>query len=374
MKTLAIFGSTGSIGKTSLKILNLNKKKFKLLYLSAHNNYKKLKILQKKFSPKKIILTNKNLNEKYHFHDKRIILEKDLFQKNKKKIDYVISGVSGYEALEFNLKLLKISKNLLIANKETIICGGNLFLREAKKNNCNIIPVDSEQYCIHIFLKLLKNSEQKKIDKFFLIASGGPFLEKKIKYDTSVKNALKHPNWKMGKEISINSSTLANKVLELFEAKVLFNIPGSKLKILIEKKSNAHVLIRFKNCIYYPVIHKPNMSLPISDSLNLRNSTDLKLNNLNIKFLEPDLKKFPIVKLGYRLINLKSNVGAIFFTIFNERLVRMFLNKEIKYGDISFFLVKAFKDKKIKKFLKFKIINQNDIYRIINLAKSYNII
>jgi len=374
MKTLAIFGSTGSIGNTSLKILNLNKKKFKLLYLSAHNNYKKLKILQKKFSPKKIILTNKNLNDKFYFHDKGIILEKDLFQKHKKKIDYVISGVSGYEALKFNLQLLKISKNLLIANKETIICGGDFFLREAKKYNCNIIPVDSEQYCIHVFLKLLKNSEHKKIDKFFLIASGGPFLEKKIKYDTSVKNALKHPNWKMGKEISINSSTLANKVLELFEAKALFNIPGSKLKILIEKKSNVHVLIGFKNYIYYPVMHKPSMALPISDSLNLSNSTDLKLNNLNIKFLEPDLKKFPIVKLGYRLINLKSNVGAIFFTILNERLVRMFLNKEIKYGDISFFLVKAFKDKKIKKFLKFKIVNQNDIYRIINLAKSYNVI
>ena len=177
MDTLAIFGSTGSIGTTSLNLYKKNKKKFNLLYLSAHNNYRKLKILEKKFNPKKIILTNKKLSNSIILNDKKIILEKNLFDKNKKKIDYVISGVSGYEAIDFNFKLLKITKNLLIANKETIICGGDIFLKKAKKYNCNIIPIDSEHYCIYLLLSSFP--DLKLIDKIYLPASGGPLLNKK---------------------------------------------------------------------------------------------------------------------------------------------------------------------------------------------------
>ena len=174
MKTLAIFGSTGSIGKSSLRVFERNKSKFKLIYLSSHNRHNLLLKQSIKYKPKNILITNaahKIKNKKLINIDAAI---------KRKKIDYVISGVSGYDALKFNLNLLKISKNLLIANKETIICGGKLFLEEAKKNRCNIIPIDSEHYSIFFFLKNFLFKEKTDIKKLFITASGGPFLKKKL--------------------------------------------------------------------------------------------------------------------------------------------------------------------------------------------------
>jgi len=369
MDTLAIFGSTGSIGKTSLNIYKKNKKKFNLLYLSAHNNYSKLKILEKKFNPKKIILTNKKLNESIFLNDKKIILEKNLFDKNKKKIDYVISGVSGYEAIDFNFKLLKIAKNLLIANKETIICGGHIFLREAKKYGCNLIPIDSEHYCINYFFNCLNKINIDDIDKIYLIASGGPLLNKKTKYNEKLKNVLNHPNWKMGKKITVDSSNLSNKILELFEAKILFGIPGKKLDILIESTSSAHAVIKLNNALHFTIMHKPEMEIPISNSLKLCSKKKLNFKNLKISFIVPDTKKFPIIHLGYKILREYGYAYMIFFTVINDRLAKMYLKSEIKYGDIPLFLVKAFKDKTLNKYQKKKINNLNEILKLINIAQ-----
>jgi len=373
MDTLAIFGSTGSIGKTSLKIYKKNKKKFNLLYLSAHNNYSKLKILEKKFNPKKIILTNKKLNLSFFLNDKKIILEESLFDKNKKKIDYVISGVSGYEAIEFNFKLLKIAKNLLIANKETIICGGHIFLKEAKKYGCNLIPIDSEHYCINYFFDSFKKANINEIEKVYLIASGGPLLNKKIKYNEKLKNVLKHPNWNMGKKITIDSSNLANKILELFEAKILFNIPGKKLEILIESTSSTHAIIKLNNGLFFPIMHKPEMEIPISNSLKIHSKKKLNIKKLKISFITPDSNKFPIVKLGYKILKEYSDIAMIFFTVINERLAKMYLKNEIKYGDIPFFLVKAFKNKALKKYLKKSTNNISGILKLIKIAQNFKI-
>jgi len=372
MDTLAIFGSTGSIGTTSLNLYKKNKKKFNLLYLSAHNNYRKLKILEKKFNPKKIILTNKKLSNSIILNDKKIILEKNLFDKNKKKIDYVISGVSGYEAIDFNFKLLKITKNLLIANKETIICGGKIFLKKAKKYNCNIIPVDSEHYCIHLLLSSFSNL--KLINKIYLPASGGPLLnKKKINYKEKLNTVLQHPNWKMGKNISIYSSNLTNKILELFEANILFKIPPSKLSILIEDQSKVHSIIETNSKIFFSVMHYPSMEVPLSNALNVKNKKSISFKNLNIKFQLPDLKKFPLINLGYKILNSKSHYGMIMFTVFNEKLTNMYIRKEISYGDIHSFLVKAFKNKSIKNKLKIKTLHLNGIKKAIEFSKDFKL-
>ena len=367
MDTLAIFGSTGSIGKTSLSIFKRNEKKFNLLYLSAHSNYHKLKLLEKKFNPKKIILTNQKLNQSIYLKDKKIILENNLFNKKNKKIDYVISGVSGYEAIKFNFKLLKITKNLLIANKETIICGGKFFLNQAKKYGCNLVPIDSEHHCIDFFLKNFKIKNE--IEKIYLIASGGPLLNHKIKYNEKLKNVLKHPNWKMGKKITIDSSNLSNKVLELFEAKILFNIPGSKLEILIEPTSNTHAIIKFYNKLYFPVMHKPNMKIPILNGLKLKCSSNLKFKNLNFFFRQPDSKKFPIIKIGYKILRDYDHAAMILFTVFNDRLAKLYLNNKIKYGDIPFFLVKTFAKKSLKKYLNKNVNNINDVMQLIKIGQ-----
>ena len=366
MKSLAIIGSTGSIGLTSLNIYKKNKKKFKLIFLAANTNFKKLKQQSLMYSPKNYFLLNNN--NKYYYDKNFISLEKALSYK-KTKIDFVISGMSGYDALSINCKLAKISKNLLIANKETLICGGKFFLDFAKKQKCNIIPIDSEHYSLYHFLQ--NSNFKSKIDKVYLIASGGPFFKKKkIKYDEKISNVLKHPNWKMGKKITIDSSNFSNKVLELFEAKMLFNIPSSKIKILVEQTSNAHALIRLKNNFLFPIVHFPSMEFSISNALNLDSNIKININNLNLKFIKPSMKKFPIIKLGYDILNKYDHAAMILFTVFNEDLVKKFINNKIKYGDISRILVKLFSKKNIKNKLNAKINNLTDVMKIIKFGKS----
>lgn len=365
MKTLAIIGSTGSIGGNALKIYNKNKNIFKLIYLITYKNLNKLKRQYKVYKPNKICLLNnkylKNTNSKIFINFEKLL-------KKKKKIDYVISGLASYEAIDLNLKLTKLSRNLLIANKESIICGGRYFQKIAKKNKCNIIPIDSEHHCLDFFFK---NSKFKifDIDKVFLVASGGPFFRKKISYNEKISNVIKHPTWKMGKKITIDSSTLANKVLELFEAKILFNLPHNKLKILVEEKSNAHAIIKLKNKITIPIIHKPDMRVPITNSLNLNNKIDLSLDNLKLDFKIPSKKKFPLIKLGYQILKKYGDLGMIYFTVLNERLVKMYLNREIKYGDISKTLVKTFSKKNIINKSKMNLTTKKSIYNAISDAK-----
>ena len=367
MITLAIFGATGSIGKSSLKIFNKNKKQIKLMYLSANTDYRSLKNLQKKYNPKNILLTDKKLNKKLSQSDNSIILENNLFKK--KKIDYVISGVSGYESLDFNFNLLKISKNLLLANKETIICGGKIFKQEAKKQKCNIIPIDSEHYCIDFFLKNFCFNGQHLFDEIYIVASGGPFLNKKITNSISLKNTLKHPTWKMGKINTINSSTLANKVLEMFEAKKFFDIESSKIKMIIEPTSNAHVIFKLKNNLIFPIIHHPTMELPISNSMGLINNFSKPVESINLKLKKINFNKFPIAKIGYKILNNYSDSGMILFTIFNQRLVDKYLNNEINYVQISKKLLRLFSNKTIINKSKLKMNCKKQIFSIIKFAQ-----
>ena len=368
MKTLAIIGSTGSIGLSSLNIFKKNKKNLKLVYLAAHSNLKKLQTQVKKYKPQKYFLLSENMNSKLPKELDKL----DNILKNKKKIDYVISGMSGYDALNINFKLVKIAKNLLIANKETIICGGHIFLNYAKKNNCNIIPIDSEHYCLHYFFKNFKL--KKLIDKVFLVASGGPFFNKKINYNEKISKVIKHPIWSMGKKISIDSSNFSNKVLELFEAKILFKIPSSKIKIIVEQTSHFHAIIKLKNKLYFPILHFPKMELPISDAMNQSSKIDFNIYNVNTSLRKPDTKKFPIIKLGYEILNKTNHAGMILFTVFNERLGKMYLNNQIKYGDISKILVKLFRKKNVRNKSQQKIKTKSDIKSFISYAQNLKIL
>lgn len=366
MKTLAIIGSTGSIGETSLKIFKKNKKFLKLVSLVANTNIKKLYKQEKIYKPQAISLlknnkSNSNLDFKKNFINK---------YKNK-KIDFIISGIDGYESLETNFELLKVCKNLLIANKETIICGGDIFLKYAKKNNCNIIPIDSEHHCIDFFLKNF--NFKNDIDKIYLCASGGPFFKKKLKHNEKIKNVLDHPTWKMGKKISVNSSTFANKVMELFEAKVLFNLKSNLIDIVVEETSNIHAIVQLKNKITFPIMHVTDMQIPISNSLLLKNPNDYKLFGIKFDLQKPCEKKFPLIKVGKKILSSNSHINMILFTVLNERLVNLFLENKIKYGDIVKTLVIFFNKKKYK-FLKIKkISNIKDIIKTISYGKKIKI-
>lgn len=365
MKTLAIIGSTGSIGKSALKVFEKNKKQFKLISLAAYTNFYKLSRQYLKYKPENIFLIN---SQKRSIINKNFHITKDIFlNKYLKKIDYVISGVSGYDAININFDLTKVSKKLLIANKETIVCGGKIFFNVAKKNKCEIIPIDSEHHCIDFFLKSF--NLKKRIKKIYLTASGGPFLNKKIKYNEKKKKVINHPNWKMGKKISVDSSTFANKVLELFEATNLFNLPYNKLGIKVESKSNTHAIIELNNNFLLPILHYPSMKIPIANSLGVSADLKINLNHLNSDYQDVNIKKFPLVKLGFYILKNCSMAGYIIFTVLNERLVEKYLKNEVKYGEIVDKLVKLFKQNVLLKKSKKNIRNIKDIFDTINYAK-----
>ena len=369
MKTLAIIGSTGSIGKSALEVYENNKKSFKLIALAANTNLNKLIKQYLKFKPQNIFLISdcdiKKEKKKY------LITKKIFLKKTKKKIDYVISGASGYDAIKVNFELIKISKKLLIANKETIVCGGKVFLELAKKHKCEVIPIDSEHHCIDLFLKSF--NFKKDIKKIYITASGGPFLNKKINYNEKLNKVINHPTWKMGKKISVDSSTFANKVLELFEAKILFKLPSNKLGIKIESRSNTHAIIRLHNNIIFSIMHVPNMTIPISNSLGVSNNLKINLNNFHSKYYDVDVKKFPIVKLGFYILNNCTMAGFIIFTVLNQRLVEKYLKNEIKYGEIVDKLVKLFKHNDLLIKSKKNIKDIKGIFDTINYAKKINL-
>ena len=227
-KKIAILGSTGSIGKSTIDILKKNKNDFDLVLITTNRNYKELYTQAKIFNVKNLIITNNNSYNlfKKKFKDKRFKVFNDFSCLNKilkKKIDYTMSAISGLDGLEPTLKIIKFSKKIAVANKESIICGWNLINKELKKSNTKFIPVDSEHFSIW---SLVKDYNYKLIDKIFITASGGPFLnwpKNKLKKVTPLK-ALKHPNWSMGKKISIDSATMMNKVFEVIETQRIFNL------------------------------------------------------------------------------------------------------------------------------------------------------
>ena len=274
----------------------------KLILLSADENYKELLKQAKFFKVKNLIINNKNSYRKIKNNkiSKKIKIFNnfDNFKKIfKKKIDYTMSSISGIEGLKPTIEIIKYTKNIAIANKEAIICGWDLIDKELKKNKTNFIPVDSEHFSIWY---ALKGIDKKIIDKIYLTASGGPFFNYPQKKFDKIKmtQAVKHPNWKMGKKISIDSATMMNKVFEIIEAKKIFDIPYKKLSIIIHPKSYVHAILKFKNGLTKIIVHDTNMKIPIFNSLYDSNriinskKLDLKILN-NLEFSRYRFKTFP---------------------------------------------------------------------------------
>ena len=379
-KKIAILGSTGSIGKTLLNILKKNKDNFDIILLSINKNTKELLKQTKLFKVKNIIIKDKKsfLYIKKKLSKKKINIYNN-FESinkifNKKKIDYVMSSISGLDGLEPTLKIIKFTKKIAIANKESIICGWPLIKKSLMKNKTKFIPIDSEHYSIY---SLIDTYTKNKIDKIYITASGGPFKNYHINKFKSItiKDALKHPNWKMGKKITIDSATLMNKVFEIIEAKKIFDIDYKDLKILVHPKSYVHAIVKFTNGLTKVLIHDTNMTIPIFNSLYENEDKVIKtkklnfsiLNNLN--FEEVDLKKFPVVKIINKLPKTNSLFETIIVTT-NDRLVKMYLDHKIHFIDISKILLKFIHK---KEFLKYKQIIPKNITEINNLSKYVSI-
>ncbi len=359
-QTISILGSTGSVGLSALSIVDKKKKYFKPFLLSANKNYKLIVKQIKKYKPIFFVVTDKKIFKKTEnkFKNNKIkILNNISSLKLKKKSDITISAIPGIAGLQPTISMIKLSKKVLIANKESIICGWNLIKKTSQKNKTKIVPIDSEHFSI---LKLLENHALDDIKKIYITASGGPFLNYKPHQFKKItpKDALNHPKWKMGKKITIDSSTLMNKILELIEAQKLFNIPNNKLDILIHPNSLVHAIIELKNGLTKFIYHQTSMIVPLANAIfdgNL-NIEDFykkkKKSNINIIenliFKKVDHKIFPIIKLKDSVNKHPST--SIIINASNEILVDHFLRKKMPFSYIFKIIMVILNDKNYKKY------------------------
>ena len=372
-KKIAILGSTGSIGKTTMDILSQNKKNFEVVLLTSNKNINEIIKQTKNFNVKNLII---NDEKKYQYLKKKLKNKKINIYNNldsinkifKKKIDYCMCAISGLAGLKSTLDMIKFSKTIAIANKESLICGWNLIYRELNKNKTKFIPVDSEHFSIW---SLLKGANRLNVEKIIITASGGPFLNMPINKFNKItpKSAIKHPNWNMGNKISVDSATLMNKVFEVVEAQRIFNFNINKFQILTHPKSYVHAIIKFYNGLTKILIHDTNMRIPIINSIYDGANINSKSKEINFKILNNldfkkiDKKKFPSIDI----LNYIPKKNTLFETIIisaNDELVYLFLNGKIKFSEIVKKLIFILK---LKEFNKYKSISPKNFDEIKSL-------
>ena len=374
-KKLSILGSTGSIGLSTLNIIDKKKKYFKINFLSADKNFKLICKQITKYRPNHFIINNRKIyyKVKKKFKKNKTIISNDFYLKNVKKSDITISAIPGIAGLAPTIFAIKKTNKILIANKESVICGWNLIKNHSIKYKTKIVPLDSEHYSI---CQLIDQEDISSIKKIYITASGGPFLNyKKEKFKTiRPKDALKHPKWKMGKKISIDSATLMNKILEVAEAEKLFNISNSKFEILIHPESLVHAIVEFKNGLKKFIYHDTSMIIPIANAIfdkkvniaNFYNSSNKSLIN-NLSFSKVNSSNFPLIKIKKKINQHPSS--SIIFNAANEMLVEYFLRKKVPFLGISKGIFKILSDSNFKKYAIKKPTTIKDIIEINDWAK-----
>ena len=375
-KKIGILGSTGSIGENTVKIIQNDKKDFDVIFLSTNTNVKKLLKQSLILKPKSVIIFDKKNHLKYKkkFTNKKIKVFnsfKELKKKSiKTKIDYIMCAITGLAGLDSTINCIDITKNIAIANKESIICAWSLIEKKLTKNKTKFIPVDSEHFSIW---SLLKNESINSVEKLIITASGGPFLNYKLSKLKNVrsKDAIKHPNWNMGKKISIDSATLMNKVFEVIEAQRIFKIDIKKFEIFIHPKSYVHSIIKFINGQIKILAHDTDMKIPIFNSIYQNKlkkiyTKEININLLNnLKLNKVNSSKYPSIQI----LNQINNNNTLFETVLisaNDELVDLYIKNKIKFLDINKNLTKILKYKKYSNLIRKKPKKISDI---INLSE-----
>lgn len=346
MINISILGATGSIGTQTLDVIRKGKNRFNLIAFSANKNYEKTIEILNEFKPKYVAINDKNTFEKVKDycninHVKTNILDgmKGLIEiSTLDEIELLVTSIVGMIGLVPTLEAIKAGKNIALANKETLVTGGELVMSSAKKYGVKIIPVDSEHSAIY---QCLQGNDIKDLNRIYLTASGGPFRGKSKKelLNITPEEAIKHPRWNMGKKISVDSSTLINKGLEVIEARWLFNIDYDDIKVLIHPESVIHSMVEYIDGSVIAQLASADMRLPIQYALNYSKREEAIANRLDfykiqkLTFEEPDFNKFKGLKLAYDA----GKIGGIMPTILNvanEEAVKLFLNKKITYLQI----------------------------------------
>lgn len=383
MKNISILGATGSIGTQTLDVIRKSNN-INLIGITANTSVDKVKDIIDEFNPKYVGMMDKKSKDEIEKYVKEKKLAINVFEGieglNKiaslDEIDAVVTSVVGMIGLEPTINAIRSKKDIALANKETLVVAGELVMKEAKKYGVKILPVDSEHSAI---FQSLRGNSIKELKKIILTASGGPFRGKKIEdlKNISLEEALNHPNWSMGRKITIDSSTLMNKGLEVIEAHWLFNCEYDNIQVLVHPQSIIHSMVEYKDNSIIAQLGSADMRLPIQYALNYPIREKSIANGINfyeianLTFEKPDIETFKCLKLAFQA----GKHGKLMPTILNganEEAVDLYLNKKIKYlqiGDIIEHCMEYFKkegegevtlenvislDKKVKEYVRKK--------------------
>lgn len=322
MINLVILGATGSIGTTALNAIRNNNLPIKVTGLSANSNSVKLEKLGIEFNSK-TLLTEGRIEE----------CSLPSFLESTRP-DIVLNAIMGFDGLYATKCVLEKGIDLALSNKESVVSGASFIFSLAEKSGCQIIPVDSEHSAIYNLLK------GHKAETLVITASGGPFVDRKNLSDVSKEEALKHPTWKMGEKITIDSATLANKGLEVIEASYLFSVPSERIEVVVHRQSIVHSMIRTKEGGVYAQLSPPDMTLPIMSAITkgevqMENIVQpLSFDNLTLTFEKPDRERFPLLDYAYKALSIGYS-GGVIFNASDEIAVKAFLDGRIKFSEIA---------------------------------------
>ena len=376
MKNILLLGATGSIGESVLSVISQNKESLNLFGISLNKNILKSQEILKEYSPDYVFIDDHDSFKSLASKDSERYLndEGDLEELiNKEEIDIIVCAISGFAGLKAAYIAAKTGKKILLANKESIVAGGDLILPLAKKNNSEIIPIDSEHNAIFQCLSGEKGTEDVK--RITITASGGPFINTPIKElkHVTVEDALNHPNWKMGSKVTIDSATLVNKCLELIEAKYLFDMNEKYFELVVHPQSIIHSIVTFIDGSSLCQMSAPDMRVPIAHALSEEQRLPIDFNNLDFSNLNLSFQEFPsdrneIQDIAREVCNEGGFLGTI-FNAANEVAVESFLNKKINFNQIYEVIYRTFDKNHMSNDLSIESINEADVQTRIKAEK-----
>ena len=376
MKNILLLGATGSIGSSVLSVIEQNKNELNLIGISFNSNITKGTKIIEQFSPSIVHIENLNCFEEKKVFDTctYINTESELNNLiNHKEVDIIVCAISGFDGLKAAYMAAHSGKKILLANKESIVAGGDLILPIATENKTEIIPIDSEHNAIFQCLNGEKGTEDVK--KIIITASGGPFINKSISdlKNVTVKEALAHPNWKMGNKVSIDSATLVNKCLELIEAKHLFSLDENYFDLVVHPQSIVHSIVTYIDGSSICQMSSPDMRVPIAHAMSDKNRIPIDFNSLDFTSLNLSFQEFPpdrleIQSIAREVCNKGSNYGVV-FNAANEIAVESFINGKINFDKIYEVIYRTFDNKNVSKDLSIESINDIDMQTRIEAKK-----
>ncbi|MBQ3112811.1 MAG: 1-deoxy-D-xylulose-5-phosphate reductoisomerase [Phascolarctobacterium sp.] len=350
MKNISLLGSTGSIGKQTLEVAAANPDKMKIRVLAAHTSDTVLEEQIRAFEPDFAVLSDKEaaarLKARYHGKTEILAGEEGLLAAaTYSEVDTVLASMVGYAGLRPTMAAINCGKNIALANKETLVAAGSLVMEAVAKNNVSLTPVDSEHSAI---FQALQGGKEDEVKRLLITASGGPFRGKKRSEleRVTLAQCLNHPNWSMGKKITVDSSTLANKGLEVIEAHWLFNMPYEKIDVVVHPQSIIHSLVEFCDGSVIAQLGEPDMRLPIQYALSYPCRYHKAFDQLDLikagtlTFEAPDMEAFPSLRIAIDCGKAGGTLPCV-FNAANEEAVYAFLDNKIKYLDIPYITEKV---------------------------------